>query len=101
MRVMCTVAAAPSHVRNVLPVARALGAAGHDVLVVTPEALLPMWKGQPVRAMAGLTNPAESMPRLTKQSAQQTPDELTILMGRTIERKALKGPEMCEETCNV
>src|SRR3989440_8810592 len=96
MRVMCTVAAAPSHVRNVLPVARALGAAGHDVLVVTPEALLPMWKGQPVRAMAGLTNPAESMPRLTKEILGLPSDTDPEAFQETVSLTLVGGPHISE-----
>jgi N-glycosyltransferase len=74
MRVLCTVTAAPSHVRNVLPVACALGAAGHDVLVVTPDALVPLWDGRPVRVLPGLTDLAQNLPRVAVDILGLPPD---------------------------
>lgn len=96
MRVLCTVTAAPSHVSNVLPIARALGLAGHDVLVVTPEALVPLWDGQPVRVLAGLTDLAQNLPRVAAEILSLPPDidpdEFRSVMSLTL----MAGPHISE-----
>ncbi|MFD7512735.1 glycosyltransferase, partial [Streptomyces sp. NPDC059853] len=43
MRVLCTALASPSHGRALLPLARALAGAGHEVTVVTTEAVAPVF----------------------------------------------------------
>ncbi|WP_143261906.1 glycosyltransferase family 1 protein [Allokutzneria sp. NRRL B-24872] len=61
MRVLCTVTGSPSHTRSVVPIARALAARGHEVLVAAPPNLAALFADEPVRAegvlggiMAGL-----------------------------------------------
>ncbi|MBD0672792.1 glycosyltransferase [Streptomyces sp. CBMA156] len=48
MRVFCTVTGTQGHANEVLPLARALAAAGHDVLATVPEHLAPVFAGSPV-----------------------------------------------------
>ncbi|MFF2373872.1 glycosyltransferase [Streptomyces xiamenensis] len=43
MRVLCTAMASPSHGRALLPLARALATAGHEVTVLTTEAVAPVF----------------------------------------------------------
>ncbi|WP_052852874.1 glycosyltransferase [Streptomyces avicenniae] len=43
MRVLCTAIGSPSHGRALLPVARALAGAGHDVTVATTDAVAPVF----------------------------------------------------------
>ncbi|MDG9715514.1 glycosyltransferase [Streptomyces sp. DH24] len=49
MRVLCSITGSPSHVRACLPLIRALGEAGHDVLVVTADRLAPILDGDKAR----------------------------------------------------
>ncbi|GGR70519.1 MULTISPECIES: glycosyltransferase [Streptomyces] len=54
MRVLCTTLGSPSHGRAQLPLLRALSKAGHQVLVVTTEALAPVFHGDDVEVRAVL-----------------------------------------------
>ncbi|KDN76020.1 glycosyltransferase [Streptomyces olindensis] len=54
MRVLCTTLGSPSHGRAQLPLLRALAGAGHQVLVVTTEALVPVFRDDDVQVEAGL-----------------------------------------------
>ncbi|MEU4894141.1 glycosyltransferase [Streptomyces sp. NPDC044780] len=53
MRVLFTTLGSPSHGRAQLPLARALAAAGHQVLVVTTPTLAPVFERDDVRVTAG------------------------------------------------
>ncbi|MFD9221102.1 glycosyltransferase [Streptomyces sp. NPDC060064] len=48
MRVFCTVTGTQGHANEVLPLARALAEAGHEVLATVPEHLVPVFEGAPV-----------------------------------------------------
>ncbi|MEU7153131.1 glycosyltransferase [Streptomyces sp. NPDC045456] len=48
MRVLCTATGSPSHGRALLPLARALAGAGHDVTVVTTPEVAPVFAADPV-----------------------------------------------------
>ncbi|OIK00493.1 glycosyl transferase [Streptomyces sp. MUSC 14] len=52
MRVLFTTLGSPSHGRAQLPLARALAAAGHDVLVATAPSLVPLFAQDDVRVSA-------------------------------------------------
>ncbi|MFH8658337.1 glycosyltransferase [Streptomyces afghaniensis] len=54
MRVLCTTLGSPSHGRAQLPLLRALAKAGHQVLVVTTEALVPVFRADDVQVNAAL-----------------------------------------------
>ncbi|MFF9670987.1 glycosyltransferase [Streptomyces eurythermus] len=54
MRVLCTTLGSPSHGRAQLPLLRALAKAGHQVLVVTTEALAPVFHDDDVEVRAVL-----------------------------------------------
>jgi N-glycosyltransferase len=54
MRVLCTTLGSPSHGRAQLPLLRALAKAGHQVLVVTTEALVPVFRDDDVQVNAAL-----------------------------------------------
>ncbi|MEU6912554.1 glycosyltransferase [Streptomyces olindensis] len=54
MRVLCTTLGSPSHGRAQLPLLRALAGAGHQVLVVTTEALVPVFRDDDVQVRAAL-----------------------------------------------
>ncbi|MCP3800873.1 glycosyltransferase [Allokutzneria sp. A3M-2-11 16] len=47
---LCTVSGSPSHTRSVVPIARALAARGHEVLVAAPPNLAALFADEPVRA---------------------------------------------------
>ncbi|CAM5537282.1 hypothetical protein SRIMM317S_00243 [Streptomyces rimosus subsp. rimosus] len=48
MRVLCTATGSPSHGRALLPLARALAGAGHEVTVVTTADVAPVFAADPV-----------------------------------------------------
>ncbi|WP_275467081.1 glycosyltransferase [Streptomyces noursei] len=52
MRVLCTTLGSPSHGRAQLPLLRALAEAGHQVLVVTTDALAPVFRDDDVQVQA-------------------------------------------------
>ncbi|MGW1598267.1 glycosyltransferase [Streptomyces sp. NPDC002343] len=54
MRVLCTTLGSPSHGRAQLPLLRALAEAGHQVLVVTTDALAPVFRDDDVEVKAAL-----------------------------------------------
>ncbi|MEU0388745.1 glycosyltransferase [Streptomyces chartreusis] len=54
MRVLCTTLGSPSHGRAQLPLLRALAKAGHQVLVVTTEALGPVFRDDDVQVNTAL-----------------------------------------------
>ncbi|MGR4853721.1 glycosyltransferase [Streptomyces sp. LARHCF252] len=54
MRVLCTTLGSPSHGRAQLPLLRALSKAGHQVLVVTTDALAPVFRDDDVQVNAVL-----------------------------------------------
>ncbi|MGW7694063.1 glycosyltransferase [Streptomyces asiaticus] len=53
---MFTTLASPSHGRAQLPLARSLAAAGHEVLVVTTPALVPVFEREEVRVTSAITD---------------------------------------------
>ncbi|MFI1367551.1 glycosyltransferase [Streptomyces griseochromogenes] len=54
MRILCTTLGSPSHGRAQLPLLRALAEAGHQVLVVTTDALAPVFRDDDVQVNAAL-----------------------------------------------
>ncbi|MGW5118691.1 glycosyltransferase [Streptomyces noursei] len=54
MRVLCTTLGSPSHGRAQLPLLRALAEAGHQVVVVTTDALAPVFRDDDVQVQAVL-----------------------------------------------
>lgn len=54
MRVLCSVTGSPSHARALLPLARALARAGHEILIVVPASLTETFSGEPVQVRAVL-----------------------------------------------
>jgi N-glycosyltransferase len=97
MRVLCTTLGSPSHGRAQLPLLRALSAAGHQVLVVTTDALAPVFRDDDVQVNAALPefNPLEAMgPYLaelqeTADLAEPT-DVLTQLLMRNVAGPGVK-----------
>jgi N-glycosyltransferase len=57
MRVLCSVTTAVSHARALLPIARALACAGHEVQVATTTPLLHVFDGEPFRTRPDLSDP--------------------------------------------
>src|SRR5437868_11861367 len=64
MRVLCTVTASSSHVRAMLPLAAALAAAGHEVLVAAPARFAALFSGLPVTIAAIMDDPHEHVYRM-------------------------------------
>ncbi|WP_240138469.1 glycosyltransferase [Streptomyces sp. MUM 178J] len=60
MRVLCTVTGKPSHARAMLPLARALADARHEVLVVVPPELTHVFTDEPVTVLGALPAPGAS-----------------------------------------
>lgn len=60
MRVLCTVTGKPSHARAMLPLARALAEARHEVLVVVPPELTHVFADEPVSVLGALPAPGAS-----------------------------------------
>lgn len=96
MRVLCTVGSAPSHVRAMLPVVRALGNAGHEVLVVTLDVLVGMFDGEPVRATGGLTDIAENLVRLAGEHRTLAPDIAPDAFRTAVSLSLMNGPHITE-----
>src|SRR2546430_2389706 len=96
MRMLCTVGSAPSHVRAMLPVARALGDAGHEVLVVTLDVLVGMFDGEPVRATGGLTDIAENLVRLAGEHRTLAPDIAPDTFRTAVSLSLMNGPHTTE-----
>ncbi|MEU8031816.1 glycosyltransferase [Streptomyces sp. NPDC049099] len=94
MRVLCTTLGSPSHGRAQLPLLRALAEAGHQVLVVTSDALAPVFRDDDVRVDTALPE-FDPMARMAPYLAelQDTADltEPTAAMSRMLLR-ALTGP---------
>ncbi|QNP75015.1 glycosyltransferase family 1 protein [Streptomyces roseirectus] len=77
MRVLFTTLGSPSHGRAQLPLARALAAAGHDVLVATTPSLVSVFEKDDVRvttAMDEFTPHTFIPPALLEQAARPGPD---------------------------
>ncbi|MER6025341.1 glycosyltransferase [Streptomyces sp. NPDC001851] len=94
MRVLCTTLGSPSHGRAQLPLLRALAAAGHQVLVVTSEALAPVFRDDDVRVDAALPEfdpMARMAPYLAELQDTADPEERMAAMNRLVLR-ALAGP---------
>ncbi|MYS93669.1 MULTISPECIES: glycosyltransferase [Streptomyces] len=94
MRVLCTTLGSPSHGRAQLPLLRALAKAGHQVLVVTTEALVPVFRDDDVQVNAVLPefDPLAAMgPYLAE--LDETPDltEPTDALARLLMRN-VAGP---------
>ncbi|EFL36624.1 glycosyltransferase [Streptomyces viridochromogenes DSM 40736] len=91
MRVLCTTLGSPSHGRAQLPLLRALAEAGHRVLVVTTDALVPVFRDDDVQVNGSVPefNPmATLVPYLAE--LDETPDStdpsgvLTRLLMRNV-----------------
>ncbi|MER7406383.1 glycosyltransferase [Streptomyces sp. NPDC000070] len=94
MRVLCTTLGSPSHGRAQLPLLRALAEAGHQVLVVTTEALVPVFRDDDIQVNAALPEfgPLAAMaPYLAE--LEDTPDlaEPTAALSRLLMR-SVAGP---------
>jgi UDP:flavonoid glycosyltransferase YjiC (YdhE family) len=76
MRVLCPVAGARSQARAMLPVARAIVQAGHEVLVVAPSSLLPVFDGERVQLREGLLDLVHNAPVLTQECHQNLPRDI-------------------------
>ncbi|MDX3385527.1 glycosyltransferase [Streptomyces niveiscabiei] len=77
MRVLFTTLGSPSHGRAQLPLARALAAAGHEVLVVTTPALVSVFEKDDVQVTASMgefTPHTFITPELLEQAARPGPD---------------------------
>ncbi|MET9450392.1 glycosyltransferase [Streptomyces cinerochromogenes] len=94
MRVLCTTLGSPSHGRAQLPLLRALAEAGHQVLVVTTDALAPVFRDDDVTVNAAL--PRFDPLAMISPYAAELPDtvdltEPTPALSRLLMR-ALAGP---------
>ncbi|WP_018335296.1 glycosyltransferase [Actinomycetospora chiangmaiensis] len=74
MRLLATVTGSPSHARAVLPFVRAVGAAGHDVVVACPPDLASAFDGSPVRVAPVLVPLAEAAARFIPRIRALGPD---------------------------
>ncbi|CAM5488635.1 glycosyl transferase [Streptomyces purpurascens] len=95
MRVLCTTLGSPSHGRAQLPLLRALSEAGHQVLVVTTEALAPVFRDDDVQVNAALPefDPLAAMgPYLAElQEAADLTDPTAALTGLLMRHVAGPG----------
>jgi UDP:flavonoid glycosyltransferase YjiC (YdhE family) len=73
MRVLCSVSASRSHAIAMLPVVRAMTAAGHEVLVVAPPSLFQVFEGEAVRIREGLLDVMKGWPDLIKDCQRLLP----------------------------
>ncbi|MFI5591743.1 glycosyltransferase [Amycolatopsis sp. NPDC051758] len=69
MRVLCTVTGSPSHARAILPIARGLAEAGHEILVATSEYLVPTYDGEPVNVQVTMPDLGEVILNIREYSA--------------------------------
>ncbi|MFF5979583.1 glycosyltransferase [Streptomyces olindensis] len=94
MRVLCTTLGSPSHGRAQLPLLRALAGAGHQVLVVTAEALVPVFRDDDVQVRAALPefNPLAAVgPYLAELRGTADLTEPTDVLARLLMRH-VAGP---------
>ncbi|GAA2459368.1 glycosyltransferase [Streptomyces glaucus] len=77
MRVLCSITGSPSHARASLPLVRALGEAGHDVLVVTAERLGPVFDGERARVVGAYTDITAQGMRLLFEGKLPLPEEFS------------------------
>lgn len=73
MRVLCTATGSPSHGRALLPLARALAAAGHEVTVATTAEVAPVFAADPVRVEVCLPRLDFSPPQSDAEETQDAP----------------------------
>lgn len=98
MRVVCSVTGSPSHGRAVLPFARALGEAGHDVLVACPPDVAGVFDGAPLRVepvFATMAAAAEHLGPVVAalgDPASLSPTELTAALLPTL----FAGPQVTD-----
>lgn len=80
MRLLTTVTGSPSHARAVLPFARAVGAAGHEVMVACPPQLASVFDGAPVRVAPVFPEMADAaarfVPRIRALGPRADPAEV-------------------------
>jgi UDP:flavonoid glycosyltransferase YjiC (YdhE family) len=69
VRVLCTVTGSPSHARAMLPIARGLAEAGHEILVATSEYLVPTYDGEPVNVQVTMPDLGEVILNIREYSA--------------------------------
>ncbi|MGI5413090.1 glycosyltransferase [Streptomyces chartreusis] len=77
MRVLCSITGSPSHARACLPLVRALGDAGHDVLVVTADKLAPVLAGEQARVEGVYTDITAQGMRLLFEGKLPIPEEFS------------------------
>ena len=77
MRVLCSITGSPSHARASLPLIRALGEAGHDVLVVTAQALGSVLDGENARVVGVYADIARQGMRLLFEGKLPIPKEFS------------------------
>src|SRR5689334_17396872 len=70
MRVLTSITGSQGHARDMLPLVRAIAEAGHDVLVVLPPSLAPVYAGEPVRVEAVLPEMSDSIMAVIAAGAQ-------------------------------
>ncbi|WP_016700975.1 glycosyltransferase [Actinoalloteichus spitiensis] len=76
MRVLCTITGTPSHARALLPLARGLVAAGHELLVVAPPKPAAVFDGEPVRVEPVLSELADLVMRALAEGTSTVPADV-------------------------
>ncbi|QKV70691.1 MULTISPECIES: glycosyltransferase [Streptomyces] len=92
MRVLCTAMASPSHGRALLPLARALAGAGHEVTVLTTEAVAPVFAADRITVLPLLPPappPPDGSPFDPAQDMSSPDHPLTALLAGPYARSIL------------
>ncbi|MBL1102639.1 glycosyltransferase [Streptomyces coffeae] len=77
MRVLCSITGSTSHARAALPLVRALGEAGHEVLVITAPNLTRVFDGEAARVNGVYTDIAQKGMRLLLEGKLPLPAEFS------------------------
>ncbi|QTR04088.1 glycosyltransferase family 1 protein [Saccharothrix algeriensis] len=97
MRVLCCVSTSVSHARALLPVARVLAHAGHEVRMATTAPLLRVFDGEPFRARPDLPAP---FPRANESLADLagalTGEEDDIALAGRMSARLFAGPHITD-----
>ncbi|MEW2113876.1 MULTISPECIES: glycosyltransferase [unclassified Streptomyces] len=78
MRVLCTLTGTPSHARAMLPLVRALAAAGHELLVVAPPRPAKVFDGESVRTAPVLAELADQVMGALRDGTVSLPADLDL-----------------------